>query len=56
MARCKAAIKAWPCDTDGHQSPAGAEAPGDPAAFKESTEPGPGEVTASARALWRPCK
>ncbi len=56
MARCKAAVKAWPCDTDSHQSPAGTEAPGDPAAFKESTEPGPGEVTASARALWRPCK
>ncbi len=56
MARCKAAIKARPCDTDGHQSPAGTQAPGDPAAVKEPAEPGPGEVTASARALWRPCK
>ena len=56
MARCKAAIKARPCATDGHQSPAGTQAPGDPAAVKEPAEPGPGQVTANARALWRPCK
>jgi uncharacterized protein YoxC len=42
MARCKAAIKARPCDTDGHQSPPGTEASGDPAAFNEFTQSGPG--------------
>ena len=42
MARCKAAIKARPCDIDGHQSPLKTEASYDPAAFKESTESGAG--------------
>ena len=42
MARCKAAIKARPCDIDGHQSPPGTEASYDSVAFKESTESGPG--------------
>ncbi len=42
LARCKAAIKARPCDTGGHRSPPGTEAPGDPAASKEPAEPGPG--------------
>jgi len=42
MARCKAAIKARPCDQDGHQSPPPTEASNDSAAFKESTESGPG--------------
>ncbi len=42
MARCKAAIKARPCDTDGHQSLLKTEASCDPAAFKESTESGAG--------------
>ena len=42
MARCKAAIKARPCDIDGHRSPLKTEASYDPAAFKESTESGAG--------------
>jgi hypothetical protein len=42
LARCKAAIKARPCDTGGHQSPPGTEASGDPVAFKGSAESGPG--------------
>ncbi len=43
MARCKVAIKARPCDIDGHQSPAGTEASDDSAALKEITpSPGPG--------------
>jgi hypothetical protein len=42
MARCKAAIKARPCDRDGHQSPAGAEASYHSVAFKKFTESGPG--------------
>ena len=42
MARCKAAIKARPCDRDGHQSPSKTEASYDSVAFKESTESGPG--------------
>ena len=42
LARCKAAIKARRCDTGGHRSPPGTEAPGDPAAVKEPAEPGPG--------------
>jgi hypothetical protein len=42
MARCKAAIKARPCDEDGHQSPPATEASNDSVAFKESTESGPG--------------
>jgi len=41
MARCKAAIKARPCDKDGHQSP-GTEVLDDSAAFTECAEPGPG--------------
>ncbi len=36
MARCKAAIKARPCDIDGHQSPPRTEASYDPVAFKGS--------------------
>jgi len=42
MARCKAAIKARPCDQDGHQSPPATEASNDSVAFKEPTESGPG--------------
>jgi len=42
MARCKAAIKARPCDQDGHQSPPATEASNDSVAFKESTESRPG--------------
>jgi hypothetical protein len=42
MARCKAAIKARPCDKDGHQSPPGTETFYDPVAFTEFTESGPG--------------
>lgn len=41
MARCKAAIKARPCDRDGHQSSPGTEASCDPAAVKDSTESAP---------------
>jgi hypothetical protein len=42
MARCKAAIKARPCDKDGHQSPPGAEAFCDQVAFTQATGSGPG--------------
>lgn len=42
LARCKAAIKTRPCDTDGHPSPPGTEASDDPAAVKEPAEPGLG--------------
>ena len=41
MARCKAALKARPCDRDGHQSPPGTGAFHDLAAFKDFTESGP---------------
>jgi hypothetical protein len=40
LARCKAALKARPCDTGGHQSPPGTEASDDPVAFKGSAESG----------------
>ena len=42
MARCKAAIKARPCNRDGHQSPPGSEMSCDSVAFKDFTESGPG--------------
>jgi hypothetical protein len=42
MARCKAAIKTRACGKDGHQPPPGTEAFCGSAAFKESTESGPG--------------
>ncbi len=40
MARRKAAIKARPCNRDGHQSPAGAEASHHSVAFKKFPSPG----------------
>ena len=41
MARCKTAIKARPCDRDGHQSPPKTEASCDSVAFTQFTESGP---------------
>ena len=52
LARCKAAIKARPCDQDGHQSPPGTEAPDDSVALNGPAEPWAREVTASARTPW----
>ena len=44
MARCKAALKARPCDRDGHQSLPKTEAFDGSVAFKESTKSGPGRL------------
>jgi len=44
MARCKAAIKARPCDVDGHQCPPQTEASDDSGAFQEFTESGHGTL------------
>jgi hypothetical protein len=49
MARCKAAIKARPCDQDGHRSRPGTGASGDSAAVQEFTASGSGGPQAPGR-------
>ena len=49
MARCKAAIKARPCDQDGHRSRPGTGASGDSAAVQEFTASGSGGPQAPER-------
>jgi hypothetical protein len=49
MARCKAAIRARPCDQDGHRSPPGTGASGDSVAVQEFTGSGSGGPQAPGR-------